>query len=56
MYRAIVPLPLLMFAGECFAHPGHGASPGHLHSWDWGHLFLGIAIVVVAALAMWKVK
>ena len=54
MYRVIVPL--LLIADECSAHPGHGAPLVHVHGWDSAHLALGIAIVALAAIAMWRVK
>ena len=49
-------LALIAFAADCWAHPGHGAPVAHVHSWDWGHLLFGLAVVLVAALAVWKVK
>jgi hypothetical protein len=52
MYRAIAPL--LLVASESFAHPGHGAPLVHMHEWDWAHWGLGIAMVVVAAIAIWR--
>jgi hypothetical protein len=54
MNRVLVPL--LLFSGECLAHPGHGAPLIHVHEWDWAHLSLGIGMVVVAAIAIWREK
>lgn len=49
-------IPFLFFAGDCLAHPGHGAPLVHIHDWDWRNLALGIGMVVVAALAIWRAK
>jgi hypothetical protein len=46
----------LLAATESWAHPGHNATLGHLHAWDWGYLLLGIAIAVGVALAIWKAR
>ena len=49
-------LPLLFFAGDCMAHPGHGARLLHLHDWDWASWAFLIAAIAVAAGAVWRVK
>jgi hypothetical protein len=50
-------LPLTFFAGECLAHPGHGARQIHAHGWDWGQLALGLAMLAVAAAVVyWRSK
>ena len=46
----------LLLATEALAHPGHGGALGHIHNWDWSQLLFGLAVVAVAALAVWKVK
>jgi hypothetical protein len=50
MNRVLVPL--LLFSGECLAHPGHGAALIHVHGWDWGHLALGVGMIVAVAIAI----
>jgi hypothetical protein len=47
----ITPL-LVCFAGDCLAHPGHGAPVVHAHGWDWGYWGLGIGMVVLVAALM----
>ena len=50
-------LPLLFFAGDCLAHPGHGAAQIHTHGWDWTQLALGLGMAAVAAaLVYWRSK
>lgn len=49
-----VVIPFLSFAGECMAHPGHGAPIVHTHGWDWPSLGLGIVVAIVAAVALWR--
>jgi hypothetical protein len=47
---------LLCFASDCLAHPGHGAQLIHTHGWDWAQLAVGMGIVAVAAVAIWRWK
>jgi len=50
-------LPLLFFAGNCLAHPGHGAAQIHTHGWDWTQLALGLGMAATAAaLVYWRSK
>ena len=53
----LILLPLLFFAGDCLAHPGHGAAQIHAHGWDWTQLALGLGMAAVAAaLVYWRSK
>ena len=54
-------LSLLFIAGDCIAHPGHGAQVMHAHGWDWAQIALasGVAIgtlAVAAAVVYWRSK
>ena len=49
-------LLLLFFAGDCLAHPGHGAALIHNHGGDWTQLVLGIGMLAVAAIVAWRWK
>ena len=49
-------LPILFLAGDCLAHPGHGAPPIHLHELDWIELTLIIAVFAMATLAVLRSK
>ena len=50
-------LPLSLFAGECLAHPGHGAALIHAHGWDWAQLGLGLGMLgIAAAVVYWRSK
>jgi len=42
-------LLLLFVAGDCLAHPGHGAPLIHTHPSDW-YLLLGAAAIAVCAV------
>ena len=53
MNRAV--LVIFFFAGDCLAHPGHGAPLVHYHDWNSALLICAIA-VVVAAIAFWRAK
>jgi hypothetical protein len=44
-----IALLLLFFAGNCWAHPGHGAPLFHAHPPD-GYLLLGAAAIVVSLI------
>lgn len=55
MIRTLL-LPLVVFSSGAVAHPGHGGLLGHIHAWDWSNVVLGIAIVAVAGLAVWRAK
>jgi hypothetical protein len=46
----------LFLAGNCFAHPGHGAPEIHAHEWDLAALAAGIGVITVIALAMRRRK
>ena len=47
---------LLISAGDCLAHPGHGAPLIHTHEWDWASVWFWIGVAVVAAVAAWRAK
>ena len=47
---------LLISAGDCLAHPGHGAPLIHTHGWDWANVWFWIGVAVVAAVAAWRAK
>ena len=49
-------LPFLFLAGDCLAHPGHGAPLIHLHNLDWTELSLLIAVLAVATIAVLRSK
>jgi len=51
-----IVLPFLFFAGDCLAHPGHGATLIHTHGWDWTTLALGFGVLVLAVFAIGRVK
>jgi hypothetical protein len=44
---------LMVFSGELFAHPGHGAADGHFHGWGLEHALL-IAVVFGALAGAWR--
>jgi len=46
-------LLLLFFAGDCLAHPGHGAPMIHTHPSDW-YLLLGAGAILLAAILVWR--
>jgi len=48
MHRAAAAL--IVFSGELFAHPGHGAPERHFHGWGLEHALL--IAVVLGALAL----
>jgi len=50
-----IVLLLLFFAGNCWAHPGHGAPLFHTHPSDW-YLLLGAAAIVVSLIFAWRSK
>jgi hypothetical protein len=49
-------IPFLLFAGDCLAHPGHGAPLIHTHGWDWASWAFWIAVAAAAAIAVWRAK
>jgi len=49
-------IPFLLFAGDCLAHPGHGAPLVHAHGWDWASWAFWIGPAVAAAAALWRAK
>ena len=50
-------VPLVLFAGDCLAHPGHGAPLIHTHGWEWANVWLWIGLAVaVAAVAAWRAR
>ena len=49
-------IPLLALAGDCLAHPGHGAPLIHGHALDWANLGFLIGIVLLAAVVAWRAK
>jgi hypothetical protein len=54
MFRIIVPL--IFFAGEVLAHPGHDAPSVHVHEWDLLRWALLAAIATIAGIAAWRAK
>ena len=49
-------IPLLLFAGDCLAHPGHGAALIHTHEWHLENVWLWIAIAALAAVLGWRAR
>lgn len=49
-----IVLPLLAFAGDALAHPGHGATALHLHDLELGHWALALAMAAVAGIVAWR--
>ena len=45
---------LIVFSGEVFAHPGHGAPEGHFHGWGVEHFLLFAVVLAVLAFAVTK--
>jgi hypothetical protein len=50
-----IGLLLLFLAGDCLAHPGHGATMIHAHPSDW-YLLLGAGAVLLGAILAWRGK
>ena len=47
-------IPLLVLAGDCLAHSGHGAPLIHTHPTDWGSVWFWIGLAAVAVVAAWR--
>ena len=52
--QRVATILFLATANFAWGHPGHGAPLFHWHGLDLGHLMVGVAVVAIAAFAVFS--